>query len=106
VFNRRSEVGLVGTTIDVEMGEWQNTESHISGRIDSYHEYLLKAWLLFGDDEFKDMWDESIACVNRYLADDRDMTLAIGMAALKCVVALGRGLCSARSMRSCRPPWH
>jgi mannosidase alpha-like ER degradation enhancer 2 len=71
LFQRRSEIGLVGTTIDVESGEWQNRESHISGRIDSYYEYLLKAWLLFGDEDFRRMWEVSIEAVNRYLADDR-----------------------------------
>jgi predicted alpha-1,2-mannosidase len=69
VFRRRSDIGLVGTTIDVESGEWQNTSSHISGMIDSYYEYLLKAWLLFGDEDFRRMWEASIPAVNRYLAD-------------------------------------
>ncbi len=72
VFDRRSDVGLVGTTINVETGDWQNTESHIGGMIDSYYEYLLKAWLLFDDEDFKRMWDESIAAVNRHLTDERD----------------------------------
>jgi mannosidase alpha-like ER degradation enhancer 2 len=72
VFDRRSEIGLVGTTIDVETGEWQNNGSHISGMIDSYYEYLLKAWLLFDDRDFKDMWDTSLEAVNRYLADELD----------------------------------
>lgn len=69
VFNRRSKIGLVGTTIDVETGEWQNTESHISGMIDSYYEYLIKSYLLFGDEDFKNMYDESSAAVNKYLLD-------------------------------------
>ena len=69
VFERRSEIGLVGTTIDVETGEWQDTRSHISGRIDSYYEYLLKSWLLFGDVDFRTMWETSIAAVNEHLAD-------------------------------------
>jgi mannosidase alpha-like ER degradation enhancer 2 len=69
VFKRRSKIGLVGTTINVETGEWQNTESHISGMIDSYYEYLIKAYLLFGDEDFKKMYDESIASVNKYLLD-------------------------------------
>ena len=43
LYRRRSTLGLVGTVIDVETGEWQNPESHISGMIDSYYEYLLKA---------------------------------------------------------------
>ena len=69
VFERRSPIGLVGTTIDVETGEWRNPDSHVTGMIDSYYEYLLKAWLLFGDPDFKAMWDSSIAAVNRWLPD-------------------------------------
>ncbi|PKL82756.1 MAG: glycoside hydrolase family 47 [Ignavibacteriae bacterium HGW-Ignavibacteriae-3] len=75
LFSRRSKIGLVGTTIDVETGEWINTSSHISGMIDSYYEYLLKAWKLFGDEEFKFMYDESIASVNKYLADNTETGL-------------------------------
>lgn len=69
VYKRRSRIGLVGTTIDVETGEWKNTDSHISGMIDSYYEYLLKASILFGDKEFRKMYDESMNAVNKYLAD-------------------------------------
>jgi predicted alpha-1,2-mannosidase len=71
VYERRSPLGLVGTTVNVETGEWQDPTSHVSGRIDSYYEYLLKAWLLFDDEDFRDMYEESIASVNRYLADER-----------------------------------
>jgi len=78
VFSRRSELGLVGTTIDVESGTWENTSSHLSGRIDSYYEYLLKAWLLFDDPDFRDMWRASIDPVNRYLADQVDRRLWYG----------------------------
>ncbi|HEX9252442.1 MAG TPA: glycoside hydrolase family 47 protein, partial [Ignavibacteriaceae bacterium] len=69
VYKRRSKIGLVGTTINVETGEWQNTETHISGMIDSYYEYLIKSYLLFGDVDFKMMYEESIAAVNKYLLD-------------------------------------
>src|SRR5215470_14541715 len=41
-YKRRSPIGLVGTWINVETGQWTNTDSHISGAIDSYYEYLLK----------------------------------------------------------------
>jgi mannosidase alpha-like ER degradation enhancer 2 len=69
-YNRRSKIGLVGEWINVESGQWTNTDSHISGAIDSYYEYLLKCWLLFGDRDCKRMWDESISAINKYLADD------------------------------------
>lgn len=69
LFNRISKIGLVGTTINVETGEWTNTDSHISGMIDSYYEYFIKSYLLFDDKDFKVMYDESISAVNKYLLD-------------------------------------
>ena len=70
IYNRRSAIGLVGTWIDVETGEWKDTDSHISGAIDSYYEYLLKCWLLFGDEDCHRMWLDSIVAINKYLADE------------------------------------
>jgi mannosidase alpha-like ER degradation enhancer 2 len=69
MFNRRSKLGLVGSTINVETGVWTDSTSHISGGIDSYYEYLLKASILFGDPDIKMMWDSSITAINTYLAD-------------------------------------
>ena len=70
LYNRRSRLGLPGSTINVETGKWTNTDTHISGGIDSYYEYLLKAWILFGDQDCERMWKQSIASVNQYVADD------------------------------------
>jgi mannosidase alpha-like ER degradation enhancer 2 len=69
LYDRRSKIGLVGSAIDVRTGEWKNGDSHISGGIDSYYEYLLKGWLLFGDQDFLRMWSSSVSAANRYLAD-------------------------------------
>jgi mannosidase alpha-like ER degradation enhancer 2 len=68
-FRHRSPIGLVGEWINVETGQWTNTDSHISGAIDSYYEYLLKCSVLFGDADCKSMWDQSIQAINKYLAD-------------------------------------
>src|SRR6266699_3518107 len=70
IYNRRSSIGLVGTWINIETGKWTDTDSHISGAIDSYYEYLLKCWILFGDMDCKRMWEASITAINKYLADD------------------------------------
>src|SRR6266481_1197561 len=67
---RRSAIGLVGSGINAETGAWTDPDSHISGGIDSYYEYLWKCWLLFGDKECRDMWKASIPAINKYLADD------------------------------------
>src|SRR5262249_10617684 len=48
---------------------WTDPTSHISGGIDSYYEYLFKCWRLFGDRDCYDMWQNSIAAINQYLAD-------------------------------------
>lgn len=69
---RSSSIGLVGTTINVETGEWINKDSHISGMIDSYYEYLLKASILFKDDEMLNAFNKSIEGINKYLADEVD----------------------------------
>ena len=69
-FKRRSPLGLVGQSINVDTGVWTNTDSHISGGIDSYYEYLWKCWLLFGDKDCRDMWNASVPAVNKYLADE------------------------------------
>jgi mannosidase alpha-like ER degradation enhancer 2 len=71
-YKRRSPIGLVGEKINVETGQWTNTDSHISGAIDSYYEYLLKCWLLFDDQDCRLMWLASVAAINKYLADEVD----------------------------------
>ena len=78
LYQRRSSLGLVGTVIDVETGDWMDRSSHVSGRIDSYYEYLLKGWLLFGDDDLRTMWEESRDAMNRHVAHEVDGRLWYG----------------------------
>jgi mannosidase alpha-like ER degradation enhancer 2 len=82
-FKRRSPLGLVGQSINVETGAWTNTDSHISGGIDSYYEYLWKCWLLFADTDCRDMWNASILAVNKYLADQMGRDLWYGHADMR-----------------------
>lgn len=79
-FKRRSSIGLVGASINVETAKWLDPESSIAGGIDSYYEYLWKCWRLFGDRDCLDMWNASIGPINRYLADDVGGTLWYGYA--------------------------
>ncbi|HJT97110.1 MAG TPA: glycoside hydrolase family 47 protein, partial [Rhodanobacteraceae bacterium] len=82
-WKRRSPIDLVGAGIDVVSGKWTDTESHVSGGIDSYYEYLWKCSRLFGDAECASMWQPSIAAANRYLADEIDGALWYGYADMK-----------------------
>ena len=70
IHKRRSLIGLVGTWINVETGEWTDKDSHISGAIDSYYEYLLKGAILFDDRDCWRMWEDSIAAINQHLRDE------------------------------------
>ena len=79
-FKRRSRIGLVGDSINVETGQWIGTDASVASGTDSYYEYLLKCWKLFGDQDCLAMWKESIAAINRYLADDVDGELWYGHA--------------------------
>jgi mannosidase alpha-like ER degradation enhancer 2 len=78
MYNRRSKIGLVGEEINVETGEWVSAASHVGGGIDSYYEYLLKGWLLFGDQECLAMWRDHKTALHRYLADNAPSGLWYG----------------------------
>src|SRR4051812_17912776 len=65
VYKRRSSIGLVGGRINVETGEWADSDSHISGGIDSYYEYLFKCWRLFNDEDCKRILLHSGAAGNK-----------------------------------------
>uniref|UniRef100_A0A8C8A9G4 PA domain-containing protein n=1 Tax=Oryzias sinensis TaxID=183150 RepID=A0A8C8A9G4_9TELE len=49
---RQRNSNLVGTTINIHSGEWVRRDSGVGAGIDSYYEYLLKAYVLLGDDLF------------------------------------------------------
>jgi ER degradation enhancer, mannosidase alpha-like 2 len=80
LYRRRSAIGLVGSTIDVRTGAWVDSTSHVGGGIDSWYEYLLKSWRLFGDEDFHRMWQSSVGPMHRYLADQRYGGLWYGQA--------------------------
>ncbi|HET7845184.1 MAG TPA: glycoside hydrolase family 47 protein, partial [Xanthomonadales bacterium] len=77
-YERRSKLDLVGSSIDADTGAWLDAESHVSGGIDSYYEYLWKCDRLFRDRDCRAMWQKSIAAANRHLADEVDGALWYG----------------------------
>ena len=79
-FKRRSKIGLVGDSINVETGQWITTDASVASGTDSYYEYLWKCWKLFGDRDCLAMWKESIGAINRYLSDEVDGNLWYGHA--------------------------
>ena len=124
LYERRSEIGLVGEEIDVETGAWLSPASHVGGGIDSYYEYLLKCGKLFGDGDCRTMWTESLRALNAHLADEAPSGLWYGQvdmnsgkrtaaefgalhAFLPGVLALGGDMDHARPLQdSCLKMWN
>ncbi|KAJ4792438.1 hypothetical protein LUZ62_043684 [Rhynchospora pubera] len=70
IWARRSKIDLVGAHINVFSGEWTQKDAGIGTSIDSFYEYLLKAYLLFGDEEYLFMFQEAYKAALRYLHHD------------------------------------
>ncbi|KAH9603328.1 hypothetical protein KSS87_012079 [Heliosperma pusillum] len=66
----RSKLNLVGAHINVFTGEWTQKDAGIGTSIDSFYEYLLKAFLLFGDEEYLFMFQEAYRAAMHYLFSD------------------------------------
>ncbi|KAF8639955.1 hypothetical protein AX17_001205 [Amanita inopinata Kibby_2008] len=67
LWNRKSNIGLVGNTINTWTGSWTAPEvTGIGAGIDSFYEYALKWYILSGEIEFLDVWDDAYSAVMRY----------------------------------------
>lgn len=78
IHERRSKIGLPGTDINVRTGEWTNRNASICAGVDSYYEYLYKAYQLFGDTTIGRVWHEAIAAVNTHLPEQKDSLMWYG----------------------------
>uniref|UniRef100_G3PFL3 alpha-1,2-Mannosidase n=1 Tax=Gasterosteus aculeatus aculeatus TaxID=481459 RepID=G3PFL3_GASAC len=65
---RQRHSNLVGTTINIHSGEWVRRDSGVGAGIDSYYEYLLKAYILLGDDLFLQRFNIHYASIMKYIS--------------------------------------
>jgi mannosyl-oligosaccharide alpha-1,2-mannosidase len=70
LFDRRSKIDLVADTINIETGAWVSRRASIGPPSDSYFEYLWDGWQLFGDADFKRMYDVHTAAIVKYQAQE------------------------------------
>ncbi|KAL6178170.1 hypothetical protein ACLB2K_049689 [Fragaria x ananassa] len=66
LWGMRSSLNLLGTTLDVSTGEWIEYSSGIGAGVDSFYEYLYKAHILFGKEEFWRMFHSAYISVQKY----------------------------------------
>ncbi|KAI1294947.1 ER degradation-enhancing alpha-mannosidase-like protein 1 [Halotydeus destructor] len=68
---REQATGLLGNVIDVETGEWVNRISGVGAGLDSFYEYLLKSYILFGDVNDYKMFNDTYGSITKYLRRGR-----------------------------------
>merc|ERR1719259_271977 len=68
---RHHHTGLLGSTLNTDTGQWTGVMSGVGAGLDSYYEYLLKAYVLFGDPDHLAMWAEAYAGIQRHMRRGR-----------------------------------
>lgn len=53
--------------INAKTGQWVGRLSGLGAGLDSYFEYLLKSYILFGEEEDYHMFNESYVLIKQYL---------------------------------------
>uniref|UniRef100_A0A8C5H1X4 alpha-1,2-Mannosidase n=1 Tax=Gouania willdenowi TaxID=441366 RepID=A0A8C5H1X4_GOUWI len=65
---RQKGSNLVGTVINIHNGEWLRRESGVGAGIDSYYEYLMKAYILLGDNVFLERFNIHYSAIMKYIS--------------------------------------
>ncbi|KAI8586342.1 glycoside hydrolase [Geranomyces variabilis] len=73
LWERRSSLDLIGNTINVLDGKWINELAGIGAGIDSFYEYLFKAYVLFGETEYVNAWDVAYQGLIKHVRDERGL---------------------------------
>lgn len=66
--HRHRSTDLVGTVINVDTGDWVRRESGVGAGSDSYYEYLMKAYILLGDQTYLHRFNRHYSSVMRYIS--------------------------------------
>lgn len=72
VWMMRSPLDLCGNSLDVEWNVFVDSHAGIGAGIDSFYEYLLKAYVLFGDPKYLLMFDVSYTAARKHLRLEKD----------------------------------
>ena len=67
LWSKRSQRNLLGNTLDVKSGAWRNPSAGIGAGIDSFYEYALKSYLVFGTSELYAIWNSSYSAALEHL---------------------------------------
>lgn len=63
--------GLLGNVLNIQTGEWTGEMSGLGAGQDSFYEYLLKSYILFGEEEDLEMFNEAYETIKFHLRRGR-----------------------------------
>ncbi|CAH2312693.1 ER degradation-enhancing alpha-mannosidase 1, partial [Pelobates cultripes] len=68
---RSNDTGLLGNVVDIQTGDWVGKQSGLGAGLDSFFEYLLKSYILFGEEKDLDMFNEAYKSIRSHLRRGR-----------------------------------
>ncbi|XP_061905341.1 ER degradation-enhancing alpha-mannosidase-like protein 1 isoform X2 [Entelurus aequoreus] len=69
---RNNQTGLLGSIVNIQTGQWVSQQSGLGAGMDSFYEYLLKAYILFGEKDDYRMFQAAWASIHNHLRRGRE----------------------------------
>uniref|UniRef100_A0A667X0P7 alpha-1,2-Mannosidase n=1 Tax=Myripristis murdjan TaxID=586833 RepID=A0A667X0P7_9TELE len=69
---RSNETGLLGNVVNIQTGQWVGKQSGLGAGMDSFYEYLLKSYILFGEKEDFRMFQAAYESIQNHLRRGRE----------------------------------
>ncbi|XP_067907569.1 ER degradation-enhancing alpha-mannosidase-like protein 1 isoform X3 [Heterodontus francisci] len=69
---RSDETGLLGNVVNIQTGQWVGKQSGLGAGMDSFYEYLLKSYILFGESEDLEMFNAAYESIQNHLRRGRE----------------------------------
>lgn len=65
--SRRALSVPAGNVVDIQTGRWVGKQSGLGAGLDSFYEYLLKSYILFGEEGDLEMFNAAYQSIQSYL---------------------------------------
>ncbi|XP_070759044.1 ER degradation-enhancing alpha-mannosidase-like protein 1 isoform X2 [Enoplosus armatus] len=69
---RSNETGLLGNVVNIQTGQWVGKQSGLGAGMDSFYEYLLKSYILFGEKEDYRMFQAAYESIQNHMRRGRE----------------------------------
>ncbi|KAJ6668259.1 hypothetical protein lerEdw1_015636 [Lerista edwardsae] len=69
---RSNDTGLLGNVVNIQTGHWVGKQSGLGAGLDSFYEYLLKSYILFGEKEDLEMFNDAYRSIQNHLRRGRE----------------------------------